>query len=72
MDNTDIKKLEALLAHWIEHTEEHSEEYAEWAQKMDFTEFAEVKKHLLLASKGMGSVQGSLEVALKELKKLGG
>jgi hypothetical protein len=39
MDKTEVKKLKALLTHWIEHTEEHSDEFEEWAQKFNSSRY---------------------------------
>jgi hypothetical protein len=70
MDKTEVKKLKALLTHWIEHTEEHSDEFEEWAQKFNSSRFSEIYINMLSASKGMGSVRDYLTIALKELDKL--
>jgi hypothetical protein len=31
----DLKKLEHLLVHWIEHNEAHEEGYLKWIQRVD-------------------------------------
>lgn len=72
MDGNEVKRLKALLAHWIAHSEEHSAEFAEWAQKVNSAQYLEVYKHMSSACKGMEAVQNSLVAALKELNKVTG
>jgi hypothetical protein len=69
MDGNEVKKLKALLAHWIAHSEEHSAEFAEWAKRINSAQYLEVYKNMSSACKGMESVQNSLMAALKELNK---
>ena len=69
MDENEIKKLKALLTHWIAHSEEHSAEFAEWAQKVNSAQYLEVYRHMASACKGMDAVKSSLMVALRELNK---
>jgi hypothetical protein len=65
MDDNELKKLKALLAHWIAHSEEHSAEFADWAQKVNSAHYFEVYKNMTSACNGMEAVQNSLIAALK-------
>jgi uncharacterized protein YukE len=69
MDGNDLKKLKALLAHWIGHSEEHGTEFAEWAEKVNSAQYLGVYKNMSSACKGMEAVKNSLMDALKELNK---
>lgn len=70
MKNIEIKKLEALLNHWITHTEEHSIEFKEWSQKANDAKLANISNYMQNASKGMDTVKKTLILALDELKKI--
>jgi uncharacterized protein YukE len=69
MDGNDEKKLKALLAHWIGHSEEHGIEFAEWAEKVNSAQYLGVYKNMCSACKGMEAVKDSLMSALQELNK---
>ncbi len=69
MNEAELKKLKALLAHWIEHSEEHGAEFEEWAEKAKAAGYAEVYNYMITASKEMGSVKSSLVSALAEIDK---
>ncbi len=38
----ELKKLETLLKHWLEHNNEHAETYLKWAEKVKASEIRDV------------------------------
>ncbi len=65
----DVKKLEHLLHHWIEHSREHTSKYEEWAEKIE-KENPEVAEKLREAVENFRKGENALESALETLKKL--
>lgn len=69
METIEIKKLKALLDHWIEHCEEHQLEYAQWAEKINPAQYGMLHRYISAASSAMEKVGQSLKDALDELNK---
>jgi len=67
MDDIE-KKLQTLLAYWIEHNGEHEQEFRDWADKAAPTS-GEVAKQLRKAAVKMASVSYELERAKQALSK---
>lgn len=68
MNNIELKKLVALLNHWIEHCQEHSQEFSEWAIKANSAGFTTVHECMISAANDMIKVKESLASALSKLK----
>jgi len=74
----ELKKLETLLKHWLEHNNEHAETYLKWAERLQGTEFretlsperadelSEVFKQLWTRTKALNDL---FEIAIKKLKR---
>lgn len=45
----ELRKLHAMLEHWIEHSDGHAESYREWAQKAGIAGEHEVAREIHLA-----------------------
>ncbi len=59
----DLKKLQIMIEHWIEHGDSHAENYREWASKADAAGEAEVAKEIHLAIDDSESVKNHLKRA---------
>ena len=68
MAKSDMKKLEVLLQHWVEHNREHSGEFREWAEKAGALGHTEVRDEILRAVEQMDKANASLLRALERLQ----
>lgn len=68
MDESERRKLEALLDYWIKHNKEHGQEFKEWAKKAGDAGEASVHSHILQAAQEMDEANKSLLKALEALK----
>ena len=66
--NDELKKLNALLAYWLEHNEEHAAEFREWADKVPAAQ-KEVADLLSQAVAKMTESNGYLRKAKTILEK---
>ena len=48
-DTGDLRKLQAMLEHWIEHSDSHVDTYREWAEKASKAEEDEIAREIHLA-----------------------
>ncbi|MFQ6040878.1 MAG: hypothetical protein ACE5PV_08485 [Candidatus Poribacteria bacterium] len=69
MAKTDMKKLEILLKHWVEHNEEHAKEFEEWAEKAKALGNIAVHDDILSAVEKMRKANEYLLKALEKLRK---
>jgi len=66
MDETERRKLEALLGHWAKHGAEHGEEFRGWAKKAGE---ASVRDPMLQAAQHMDQASELLLRALEALRE---
>lgn len=59
----DLKKLQMMLEHWIEHDDSHVASYREWAQKASTAGEEEIAREIHLAIDDSASVQSHLKRA---------
>jgi cobalt/nickel transport system ATP-binding protein len=59
----DLRKLQTMLDHWIEHDASHVESYREWAQKASTAGEEEIAREIHLAMDDSASVQSHLKRA---------
>lgn len=59
----DLRKLQMMLDHWIEHDDSHVESYREWAVKASAAGEEEIAREIHLAIDDSASVQGHLKRA---------
>jgi cobalt/nickel transport system ATP-binding protein len=59
----DLRKLQLMLEHWVEHDESHAESYREWAGKASAAGEEEVAREIHLAIDDSASVQAHLKRA---------
>jgi cobalt/nickel transport system ATP-binding protein len=59
----ELRKLQAMLEHWIEHSDSHAESYREWAHKAGIAGEHEVAKEIHLAIDDNESVTSHLKRA---------
>ncbi len=59
----DLRKLQVMLEHWIEHGDSHAESYREWAEKADAAGEAEIAKEIHLAIDDSETVKNHLKRA---------
>lgn len=59
----DLRKLQLMLEHWIEHDESHAESYREWADRASRAGEEEVAKEIHLAVAGSDVVKSHLKRA---------
>lgn len=59
----DLRKLQLMLDHWIEHDASHVESYREWAQKASTAGEEEIAREIHLAMDDSASVQSHLKRA---------
>jgi cobalt/nickel transport system ATP-binding protein len=59
----DLRKLQLMLDHWIEHDASHVEGYREWAQKASTAGEEEIAREIHLAMDDSASVQSHLKRA---------
>jgi cobalt/nickel transport system ATP-binding protein len=59
----DLRKLQAMLEHWIEHGDSHAENYRDWAAKASEAGEAEIAKEIHLAVDDSESVKSHLKRA---------
>jgi cobalt/nickel transport system ATP-binding protein len=59
----DLRKLQMMLDHWIEHDVSHVESYREWAQKASTAGEEEIAREIHLAMDDSASVQSHLKRA---------
>src|SRR5208283_3391176 len=62
-ETENLKKLQVMLDHWIEHGDSHAESYLEWAGKASTAGEEEVSKEIYLAIANNDSVKGHLKRA---------
>jgi len=73
----ELKKLEILLKHWLEHNNEHAETYLKWAERIQGSEIrdtlgferadelSEIFKQLWTRTKALNDL---FEIAIEKLK----
>ncbi len=59
----DLRKLQILLEHWIEHDDSHVESYREWARKAQEAGEGEIAKEIYLAIDDNAAVRNHLKRA---------
>ena len=59
----DLRKLLAMLEHWIDHGDSHIESYREWAEKASAAGEEEIAREIHLAIGDSESVKGHLKRA---------
>ncbi len=59
----DLRKLQAMLDHWIEHGDSHAESYREWADKASGAGEEEIAKEIHLAIDDTEAVKNHLKRA---------
>ncbi len=59
----DLRKLQVMIEHWIEHGDSHVENYREWASKADAAGETEVSKEIHLAMDDSEAVKNHLKRA---------
>ena len=69
MDDKELKKLEILLEHWVEHNEEHAGEFREWAEKSKDLSGGTVAQKINSAADYMIVANSSLQEAMKAIKE---
>ena len=69
MDEKELKKLNILLEHWIEHNEEHAGEFREWAEKVNEFQNGSVSEKIAAAADGMIKANEPLQDAMKALNE---
>ena len=62
-DTEDLRKLQTMLDHWIEHEDSHVENYREWAGKASHAGEEEVAKEIHLAIEDSDTVKNHLKRA---------
>ena len=62
-ERDDLKRLLAMLGHWIEHGDSHAENYREWAQKASDAGEEEIAREIHLALDDNESVANHLKRA---------
>ena len=62
-DADNLRKLQVMLEHLIEHDDSHIENYREWAEKARTTGEEEIAKEIHLAIRDSESVKGHLKRA---------
>ena len=67
MDDTERRKLEALLGYWIRHNEEHGKEFREWAKKAEDAGEDSIRDDILQAARKMDEASTALGKALERL-----
>ena len=68
MTDTEMKKLEIRLAHWIEHNEEHARSFLEGADQASQADKSSVRDHLTEAAQRMREASDALAKALEALR----
>jgi hypothetical protein len=63
----DVKKLRALLPHWIEHNQEHAGEFEAWAAKAAAAGHGTAAQMIGRAAEAMQQADHALQSALEEL-----
>ena len=59
----DLRKLQTMLEHWIEHDDSHVASYREWAEKASAAGEEEIAREIHLAIDDSASLQGHLKRA---------
>lgn len=59
----ELRKLHAMLEHWIEHSDSHVESFQEWAQKAGVAGEHEVAREIHLAVDDSATVKNHLKRA---------
>lgn len=59
----NLKKLQVMIEHWIEHSDHHEENYREWAAKAHDEGEEEIAREIHLAIVGSGEVKKHLQRA---------
>ncbi|OGW37248.1 MAG: hypothetical protein A2010_09560 [Nitrospirae bacterium GWD2_57_9] len=59
----DLKKLQVMLEHWIDHSDSHAENYREWADKASQAGEQEIAREIHLAIADSDSVKSHLKRA---------
>ncbi|HUJ16901.1 MAG TPA: hypothetical protein VL197_02825 [Nitrospirota bacterium] len=59
----DLKKLQLMLEHWIEHDDSHVESYREWADKASRAGEEDIAKEIHLAISESDAVKSHLKRA---------
>ncbi len=62
-DTGDLRKLQAMLDHWIEHSDSHIETYREWTEKASRAGEEEIAKEIHLAIGDSDAVKSHLKRA---------
>lgn len=63
----DLKKLQLLLPHWIEHNQEHAQEFQAWAERMQGIDKADLAESLLAAAASLQQAGDHLSNLLGEV-----
>ncbi|MGD1991870.1 MAG: hypothetical protein PVI59_01635 [Anaerolineae bacterium] len=63
----EVKKLYALLPHWIDHNLEHARSYQEWAKRARAAGESELAAHIEAAAEKMTAANRDLEQALQQV-----
>ena len=69
MDEKDIKKLNILLEHWVEHNNDHAEEFREWAEKAREYMGGSISEKIDVAADRMTQANESLKEAITAMKE---
>jgi hypothetical protein len=59
----DLRKLQMMLDHWIEHDDSHVESYREWAEKASASGEEEIAREIHLAMDDSETVKAHLKRA---------
>ena len=62
-ESETLRKLQAVLEHWIDHSDSHAESYGEWAAKAGEAGEEEIAKEIHLAIGDSESVKNHLKRA---------
>jgi len=63
----DLRKLQILLPHWIEHNQEHAGSFREWAARARYMGLEEVAIHIEMAVEKMEACNEALGEAIGSL-----
>ena len=66
----DLKKLQLLLPHWIEHNEEHAHEFHTWAERMQRIGKADLAERLLAVAASLQQAGDHLANLLDEIGQM--
>ena len=66
----DLKKLQLLLPHWIEHNEEHAHEFRTWTERMQRIGKADSAERLLAAATSLQQAGDHLSNLLDKIGQM--